>query len=241
MTFASDGTAIICGIVRQNEGVTMPLRNARTHGRTFFTIDFRESSLSLSCRRIGIECHVTRCYLERSTSARWFYSICTSYVRFKYESRSGSTAGMIFISLYCYLLRRSRVNDDIRLHVEEIKLFAGDREHCRLIFRTECANVRKKFGIIFSLWLTLLMISHVYEELKIILCSLFFDLRRKFLRFGFIFSRVLFFADNWRLHYDKQKNHTINNSKIIIRLYRCYYTIMVECVIVNGCLFSKWL
>lgn len=240
MTFASDGTAIICGIVRQNEGVTMPLRNARTHGRTFFTIDFRESSLSLSCRRIGIECHVTRCYLERSTSARWFYSICTSYVRFKYESRSGSTAGMIFISLYCYLLRRSRVNDDIRLHVEEIKLFAGDREHCRLIFRTECANVRKKFGIIFSLWLTLLMISHVYEELKIILCSLFFDLRRKFLRFGFIFSRVLFFADNWRLHYDKQKNHTINNSKIIIRLYRCYYTIMVECVIVNGCLFSKW-
>lgn len=172
MTFASDGTAIICGIVRQNEGVTMPLRNARTHGRTFFTIDFRESSLSLSCRRIGIECHVTRCYLERSTSARWFYSICTSYVRFKYESRSGSTAGMIFISLYCYLLRRSRVNDDIRLHVEEIKLFVGDREHCRLIFRTECANVRKKFGIIFSLWLTLLMISHVNEELKIVLCSL---------------------------------------------------------------------
>lgn len=80
--------------------------------------------------------------------------------------------GMIFISLYCYLLRRSRVNDDIRLHVEEIKLFAGDWEHCRLIFRTECANVRKKFGIIFSLWLTLLMISHVNEELKIVLCSL---------------------------------------------------------------------
>lgn len=194
-------------------------------------------ALSLSCRRIGIECHVTRCYLERSISARWFYSICTSYVRFKYESRSGSTAGMIFISLYCYLLRRSRVNDDIRLHVEEIKLFAGDWEHCRLIFRTECANVRKKFGIIFSLWLTLLMISHVNEELKIVLCSLI--LGENF--YVFIFSRVLFFADNWRLHYDKQKNHTINNSKIIIRLYRCYYTIMVECVIVNGCLFSKWL
>lgn len=236
MTFASDGTAIICGIVRQNEGVTMPLRNARTHGRTFFTIDFRESSLSLSCRRIGIECHVTRCYLERSTSARWFYSICTSYVRFKYESRSGSTAGMIFISLYCYLLRRSRVNDDIRLHVEEIKLFAGDREHCRLIFRTEC---EKK--IWYNIFFVINIVNDKSRQRGVKNCSLFFDLRRKFLRFGFIFSRVLFFADNWRLHYDKQKNHTINNSKIIIRLYRCYYTIMVECVIVNGCLFSKWL
>lgn len=149
MTFASDGTAIICGIVRQNEGVTMPLRNARTHGRTFFTIDFRESSLSL----LPENWHRMPCYtlLPRTFDQRTLILFDLHFVRFKYESRSGSTAGMIFISLYCYLLRRSRVNDDIRLHVEEIKLFAGDREHCRLIFRTECANVRKKFGIIFSL------------------------------------------------------------------------------------------
>lgn len=145
MTFASDGTAIICGIVRQNEGVTMPLRNRR-HDRTFFTIDFRESSL-LSCWRIGIECPMLHAVTQNVRPMHAIYSTWTSYVqRFKYESWCGSTAGMIFISLYCYLLRRSRVNDDVRSHVEEIKLFAGDREHCRLIFRTEC-KCEKKFVI----------------------------------------------------------------------------------------------